>query len=138
MGRGQGKSGTGAAAILYGEHQRSSEIADASEPVSADAGYYCPKNNTYVDGIGNILHNVHPQIEECSQNGCVIHAPSEHHLRHMPTSFRYDRQMMERICEHGIGHPDPDYLSFIERTQGIEAAKTESIHGCDGCCQADN
>jgi hypothetical protein len=34
---------------------------------------------------------------------------------------------MERICEHGVGHPDPDDLRVIrDRIMGI--------HACDGCC----
>jgi hypothetical protein len=41
---------------------------------------------------------------------------------------------MERICEHGVGHPDPDHLDFVRHTKGGAAAETESVHGCDGCC----
>ena len=39
--------------------------------------------------------------------------------------------MFERICEHGIGHPDPDQVSYWQRW-GKEAL---AIHGCDGCCR---
>ena len=42
--------------------------------------------------------------------------------------------MMERICPHGVGHPDPDHLSFLERLFGEETTRHESVHGCDGCC----
>lgn len=42
---------------------------------------------------------------------------------------------MERMCSHGIGHPDPDDLDFIRRTSGEEAARTLMIHACDGCCE---
>lgn len=48
----------------------------------------------------------------------------------LPTSFRSDNGMMERVCEHGIGHPDPDYVKYMAR-QGNNWAGT---HGCDGCC----
>jgi hypothetical protein len=41
---------------------------------------------------------------------------------------------MERICAHSLGHPDPDDLAYVERTQGAEAARWASVHGCDGCC----
>jgi hypothetical protein len=34
---------------------------------------------------------------------------------------------MERICDHGIGHPDPDDIRVRERWD-------EGVHGCDGCC----
>lgn len=30
--------------------------------------------------------------------------------------------MMERMCPHGIGHPDPDEITL------------DVVHGCDGCC----
>jgi hypothetical protein len=33
---------------------------------------------------------------------------------------------MERICPHGIGHPDPDDPAFKNPIEGV--------HGCDGCC----
>jgi hypothetical protein len=34
---------------------------------------------------------------------------------------------MERICEHGIGHPDPD-------DRRIRTGEDMGDHGCDGCC----
>lgn len=34
---------------------------------------------------------------------------------------------MERICKHGIGHPDPDDLK-------VQSSWAEGVHGCDGCC----
>lgn len=44
---------------------------------------------------------------------------------------------MERICPHGIGHPDPDDIAFKRNRPrfGEDMAKADSIHGCDGCCQ---
>lgn len=35
---------------------------------------------------------------------------------------------MERICPHGVGHPDPDEIDLEVNAKGI--------HGCDGCCSA--
>lgn len=55
-------------------------------------------------------------------------------MKDWPTLWRGDRQLMERICPHGIGHPDPDHLAFIAKIDGPDEARTESIHGCDGCC----
>lgn len=66
---------------------------------------------------------------------CPIHAPSEHHMRDWPMHWRSDRYLMERICPHGIGHPDPDHLARVERLRGKEAADGQSVHGCDGCCR---
>lgn len=58
----------------------------------------------------------------CEGRGCPIHHPSQHHMRDWPQNWRNDRRMMERICEHGVGHPDPDDLN------------ANRAHGCDGCC----
>lgn len=33
---------------------------------------------------------------------------------------------MERICPHGIGHPDPDEINLDENGR--------SVHGCCGIC----
>jgi len=65
--------------------------------------------------------------EECFGPPCSIHAPSEHRLNMAPLHWRYDRQIMERICPHGIGHPDPDDIKIREGWD-------EGVHGCDGCC----
>jgi hypothetical protein len=40
-----------------------------------------------------------------------------------PQHYRDDIGITERICPHGIGHPDPDDIY----AQG-------HVHGCDGCC----
>jgi hypothetical protein len=43
-------------------------------------------------------------------------------MRSWPQHWRGDRGIIERVCDHGIGHPDPD-----DRNR-------DKIHGCDGCC----
>ena len=88
----------------------------------------------FLDGHGNLVVNVHPENDDCRTFGCAVHNPSDHSMRHMPTLFRGDNGMTERVCEHGVGHPDPDNLGFIERTRGANAATAISTHGCDGCC----
>jgi hypothetical protein len=67
---------------------------------------------------------------------CPIHASSDHHMKDWRMHWRADRYLMERICEHGVGHPDPDHMAFIERRRGKEFAEGHGIHGCDGCCSA--
>jgi hypothetical protein len=42
---------------------------------------------------------------------------------------------MERKCQHGVGHPDPDHIDFVRRSMGDAAARMESNHNCDGCCK---
>jgi hypothetical protein len=83
----------------------------------------------YRTGTGQKLY-VHQEGDYCQKLGCCIHAPSDHPLRAHPTNWRKDRCMMERICDHGIGHPDPDHIAYVMRTQG----ECDSVHGCDGCC----
>lgn len=60
--------------------------------------------------------------EKCLGQVCTIHQRSNHGMRSFPQHYRFDRNLMERTCPHGVGHPDPDDPS-LDRT-----------HGCDGCC----
>jgi len=60
-------------------------------------------------------------VADCGRP-CAVHWPSEHHMRSWPQHWRADRGIIERFCEHGIGHPDPD-----------DEARNK-VHGCDGCC----
>jgi hypothetical protein len=88
----------------------------------------------YVTGTGQVIRHVHdPGL--CAGRPCVVHAPSEHHMRDWPTNFRTGGPFdikgphMERVCPHGIGHPDPDDLAF-HKSEG----RDYGVHGCDGCC----
>lgn len=49
-----------------------------------------------------------------SKTGSPVTKATEH--------WRYDRSFMERICVHGVGHPDPD------------DSGADLMHACDGCC----
>lgn len=99
-------------------------------------GHFNPEDNTYTTGNGQRIGKIHP-VAACSARvgGCVIHAPSDHHMRTWPTTYRTGGMFdikgphMERMCEHGVGHPDPDDLAFW-KTQGEDYG----VHGCDGCC----
>ncbi len=84
----------------------------------------------YITGTGQKL-KVHEK-KECEGLCCIIHNPSDHHMKDWPTNWRHDRSMMERICPHGVGHPDPDDLAFKESI-GLNMT-VEGVHGCDGCC----
>ncbi len=64
--------------------------------------------------------------KECVGYWCCIHYPSPHHMADWPQNWRGDRGIMERICKHGVGHPDPDDPKSTDRY--------EYVHGCDGCC----
>lgn len=69
---------------------------------------------------------VHDQ-DKCVGDNCCIHAPSEHRLNSAPLHWRGDRRIMERICIHGVGHPDPDDIK-------VQSSWAEAVHGCCGCC----
>jgi hypothetical protein len=89
--------------------------------------------DTYTTGTGQKLY-IHKATKECFEFNCVIHNPSNHVMKDFPTHWRADRGLMERICPHGVGHPDPDDLAFKYRKHGKIKMKYEAVHGCDGCC----
>ena len=76
----------------------------------------------------------HPP-EKCEGRPCCVHRPSRHHMRNWKQNWRDDRQIMERLCEHGVGHPDPDHLSHVRELVGPDERVYDGIHGCDGCCR---
>lgn len=80
--------------------------------------------DTFLTSTGQTITNVHPP-ERCDGMVCVVHNPSNHHMAAWPLHWRNDRRIFERLCEHGVGHPDPDCLYD----------EIESVHGCDGCCR---
>ena len=91
----------------------------------------------YTTGTGQHIL-VHDKAD-CKGEYCVIHNPSSHCMRDFPTHWRADRYLMERICPHGIGHPDPDDLAykavmFGNTDVGKRNLEHEVVHGCDGCC----
>ena len=95
-------------------------------------GHVDPEDsNKYTTGARQILR-VHSS-DKCVGEFCVIHNPSNHNMSNLPTYWRSDRYLMERICGHGVGHPDPDALAAMNEL-GI---KDEGIHGCCGCCMGE-
>lgn len=105
-----------------------SEAADAFEPGLTNGG-------NYVTGTGQFLGNVHPE-SACEGRACVIHNPSDHPMKDWPTNWRHGGAFdikpphMERMCEHGVGHPDPDDAAY---QAGL--GQDITVHGCDGCCR---
>lgn len=81
-----------------------------------------------LENSGEIIYT-HP-IFSCYGKNCTIHNRSMHSMRHYPQHWRADRAIMERVCEHGVGHPDPDEYKIAGN-----AGKYEMVHGCDGCCE---
>lgn len=62
----------------------------------------------------------------CFPRDCCVHRPSAHHMADWPQHYRDDTGVTERICPHGVGHPDPD--------QPWPKDDHRWVHGCDGCC----
>lgn len=93
---------------------------------------------SFTTGTGQEIE-IHDR-SQCEGNHCVYHNPSGHHMREWKTHQRLDGfayPLVERICPggrgHGIGHPDPDSVAFLEAND--ERGKgTWDIHGCCGCC----
>jgi len=67
----------------------------------------------------------------CAGQGCSRHHPSNHHMRTWPKIWREFYGYSDRMCSHGVGHPDPDDVVHL---QALGGACTE--HACDGCCIA--
>jgi hypothetical protein len=64
----------------------------------------------------------------CRTDFCTLHNRSDHQMRSFPQHWRSDRAIMERVCEHGVGHPDPDEFR-------IRNGEDDGSHGCDFCCR---
>lgn len=87
-----------------------------------------PTPTTYMLENSNVvLKNIHKE-SDCVGDTCVIHKKTKHHMRHMPQLWRSDRGIMERVCEHGVGHADLD--------SPWPRGSYEWIHGCceSACC----
>ena len=81
-----------------------------------------PVGSHRLENSDEVIYNAHdPKF--CEGSPCVIHNLTDHHMRSWPQHYREDSRLMERICTHGVGHPDPDLPD-----QG------DKVHGCDGCC----
>ena len=52
------------------------------------------------------LVNVHDE-SKCAGRECIIHSPRPRATDEWPQIWREDRGIFERICPHGVGHPDP-------------------------------
>lgn len=88
------------------------------------------KQPLYKDDRGVMVKTHRP--DRCKGQFCVIHNPSNHHMRKWPTVIRTDKMyLVERLCDHGVGHPDPDSLAYFIRV-GYDSL---GVHGCDGCCR---
>jgi hypothetical protein len=91
-----------------------------------------PDGTVTFEGDGFRLRDLHAADAECYEHGCVVHDPSYtiQNDEGWPFNWREDRGFMERLCSHGVGHPDIDAANYLAR-RGLEF---QNVHGCDGCC----
>ncbi len=83
-----------------------------------------------ITGTGQVAHYHSPEV--CEGQWCPLHNPSPHHMVAWPLHLRVDRSpLLERICSHGVGHPDPDSADYLDR---VAPQGAWDVHGCDGCC----
>ena len=82
-------------------------------------GYFNYETNEWTPPEGGWKYtNLHARTWECDRYGCMVHNPDLEWVgnrENWPYSPRGDGRM-ERICPHGIGHPDPDTAEYLERT----------------------
>lgn len=86
---------------------------------------------SFITETGQRVTNVHSHAK-CAGERCIFHSPTDHSMRGWQMHMR-ETGLVERICTHGIGHPDPDSAAFMDRLW-CQPVGTWSIHGCDGCC----
>lgn len=77
--------------------------------------------------LGKATLRVHTRTK-CKGQPCCIHNPTQGPMVTWPLNWRADRGLMERLCPHGVGHPDPDDMK-------VKRSPLGGLHGCPcGCC----
>jgi hypothetical protein len=87
-----------------------------------------------VQGTMLLTHGPEACVDD---DACPIHRASRHALHAAPMAWRVDIELLERICPHGIHHPDPDDLTRQEQVHGTTHQTQLERHDCDGCCRAE-
>lgn len=78
-----------------------------------------------------VLHTHPPSA--CAGRHCWVHNPTPSHMMTWAIQWRDDKVTAERVCPHGIGHPDIDDVAY-NRSIGRNVTQ----HACDGCCEGDD
>lgn len=96
---------------------------DVYEPVESKRGIF------RLEHSDTVLQSVHDS-SKCEGRSCSLHSRTNHLMRGNRQVWRGDLGVIERICDHGVGHPDPDDRPYLETVDnGLFL-----LHGCDGCC----
>lgn len=78
-------------------------------------------------------------LGQCAGRPCVIHSPSDHHMKDWPLSFRMDLGALAfRRCEHFAEHPDIDSIAYMAGRFGMQTALALLLHRCceHACCES--
>lgn len=118
----------------YDTDQWDDECPQAAQPRELVSTSYVGDDLRPFDGFINGRARVHAEKVCDPAFPCTIHRPSNHKMRDWPMNLR-ETGLVERMCPHGVGHPDPDSAWWLERHLDHEQG-TWGIHGCDGCCFA--
>lgn len=98
-----------------------------SKPEKLTEPRFRPLSSTNVY-LENTEHWIYCHEESrCRGDYCTLHNRPNHPMRSFPQNFRSDLMLMERVCEHGVGHPDPDDFR-------LRSGEVSGEHGCDLCC----
>lgn len=71
---------------------------------------------------------------------CPFHKRSGHPLRSAPMAWRENLGRVDRVCPHGVIHPDTDSLGYLRKTHlwdTISINDPQHREDCDGCCGQD-
>lgn len=81
----------------------------------------------------HILAHIHDE-KLCKGRHCVIHNPSDHHMRDLPLIWDAQETQMMRLCEHDLVHPDPDDIAYWVN---IAKQPWKTHHECcaNNCCK---
>ena len=55
-----------------------------------------------------------------------------------PVARRMDvfaRGLIEAFCPHGVGHPIPESVAWLDEHGPAGSKGTWGVHGCCGCCK---
>lgn len=83
---------------------------------------------------GTVWENVHPK-ERCLGERCVVHAPTDHHMRNWAMRLSSVSGIVYRMCPHGNPHVDPDSRYYLVAVRGFHVPSCHCPCGCcgDGC-----
>lgn len=108
------------------------ELGKLLNQISESNSIHCRVGTRVIMPNGQVLVDIH-SINLCASYACSIHHPSQHLMVGMLQVYDFDKKLMQRVCNHGVKHPDPDDRALHLRSKdGFDLSHTCcSKH----CCQ---